>query len=208
VGIVKDLSDTGKHLILVMDSPTCEEFRIPLDTIHVIEVLDARQHFAHGLNVNPGTADERLPSRRRRSRKAPAPAQPPSPVPLRVLYDETTDSLYIRLSPSERSTTKPVMLDTTLDYDTESKPVGIEFSQATKHLGYQKPVLAKLRFKLDIDEAADHLRLVLPGISKEKNVQGQEGISLGYDRDGRLAQITITAASSRLDLTQLGVRLP
>jgi len=214
-GIVKDLTDTGEHLILVRDAPTYDESRIPLDTIGVIEVVDARQHVACGTKVSAPSAptqstmpttDERPLPGRRRSRKATAPAPPPSPIPLRVLYDETTDSLYIRLSPSDALTSKPVMLNTTLDCDAQSKPVGIEFSQATKHLGYHKPVLAKLCFKLDLDDAADHLRLVLPGIRKEKTVEGKEGISLDYDRDDRLAQITVTGASSRLDLQRLGVR--
>jgi uncharacterized protein YuzE len=217
VGVVKDLSDTGQQLILVSDSSAYEELKIPLQSIDLIEVLDADPSITHELKVNPASItarsapaapDESRGSRSRHKRKAPPPAPAPTPMPLRVLYDETTDSLYVRVSTTDRSTTKQVIPGATLDYDTQGKPVGIEFTHAIKHLGYSKTVLAKLRFKLDLDGAADRLRLVLPGISKEKNVEGQEGISLDFDRDGRLAQLIISGASARLDLVSLGVRLP
>ena len=217
VGVVKDLSETGQQLILVKDSSVYEEVKIPLQSIQLIEVLDADPSITHALKVNPASVTARSASaapyesrasRSRRKRKAAPPAPPPSPMPLRVLYDETTDSLYVRLSTTDRSTTKQVIPGVTLDYDAQGKPAGIEFTQATKHLGYSKPILAKLRFKLDLDRAADRLRLVLPGISKGKNVEGQEGISLDFDLDDRLAQLIITGASTRLDLVRLGVCLP
>ncbi len=201
-GIVKDLADSGRYLILVGDSPPHRESRIPLDSIGVIEVLDARQSVAHG--AEPSAS----PTRRRRVRKAQAPALPRSPTPITICYDERTDSAYIRLSPSHAVASKPVTLGTTIDYDAQNKPVGIEFKQATKHLGYDRPVLAKLRFKPSLDAAADCLHLVLPGIRKEKSIEAQEGISLGHDRDGRLAQITIASASNRLDLQRLGAGFP
>jgi len=214
VGIVKDLSDSGRHLILVRDSSVYEEVTIPLETIHFVEILDANPAFTSGLVPQEGLASARVhiqegPKSRRKRRRSGSTAPPaPHPMPLRVLYDQTTDCLYLRLSTNDRSTAKPVIPDCHLDLDAHGKPVGIEFQQATKHLAYSKPILAKLRFKLDLDEAADRLRLALPGITTEKNVEGQEGISFHFDREGRLAQLTISGASTRLDLVSLGLRLP
>jgi uncharacterized protein YuzE len=203
VSVVKDLSDTGQYLILLKNSSAGEDVRVPLSSIELIEVVDDNPSFTIALK---GAATRQSKTTKRRGpRKTAIASSPPQPVPLRALYDPRTDSLYIRLSQSQRASSKAITPSATLDIDARSKPVGIEVIHAIECFGYAKPVLANLRFKIEFDEETDCLHLILPGKRAHATTVGNEGISFDHDENGRLAQINISAARSRLDLAELGI---